>query len=260
MSKSTKSILETQNKLSGSIWATKKLFQQPKFVYMSKETLLVSKQTPLLNEDKDVCIFDIDETLYPHDDDILKMRDKKIVDLGLSFGFTLEQFKQKSKEYVKKHRSTIRGLVNEFPVGKDLQKLLENPVGGTTLTLKPDRYLKEMLLKIKARRVCFTNASMSYSREVLERINMMDCFDTIFCCDYADKDHFSKPDTEAYQIVMRILGVRDASKLHFFDDKYINIESALGFGWNCFHITRERPLKLLLDELHTKNYSNLFLK
>ncbi|KAL0265686.1 UNVERIFIED_CONTAM: hypothetical protein PYX00_011400 [Menopon gallinae] len=222
--------------------------REPRFIHLDANTVETQKGTFKETAGQVVYIFDIDETLYPHDDGILDMRREKIIEFGMLYGLSREESMAKIKESLVKYKSTIKGFIRELPRNENVNRVLDNPVPNSTDTLKPDTELREMLLRLKGRRFCLTNGSREHSRKALVKIGVLDCIDAVFCCDYQNPEYISKPDPRVYDIVSQVLELDKASGVYFFDDHTENIECAVLFGWSCFQVTRCRPLKHILRE------------
>lgn len=222
---------------------------EPRFIFLDETSIETHRGIFKKAKGEKVYVFDIDETLYPHDDNIIEARKEKIIKFGMLYGLSREEVIKKINEYVVKYKSTIKGFICELPRNEHITKVLYNPIPNVVDTLKPDSELREMLLKLKGRRVCLTNASKLHSQNALKNLGVLDCFEAVFCCEYHNPQYLSKPTPAVYDIVSRVLETDSTSRVSFFDDRYENIASAIYFGWRCFHVTKKTPLKLILGEM-----------
>eukprot|EP00866_Antonospora_locustae_P000012 jgi/Antlo1/12/2032 len=242
---------DVQNKMAESP-CSEKGYIEPKFIYLDEKSIETHKGMFRKAKGENVYVFDIDETLYPHDDNIVKARKEMIIKFGMLYGLSSEEALNKTRESLVKYKSTIKGFIRELPRNEHVIEALHNPIPNATDTLKPDNELRKMLQRINGRKVCLTNGPKLHSRAVLEKLGVLDCFEAVFCCDYHNPQYLSKPVSVVYYIVSRVLEVDDTSHVYFFDDRYENIASAIPFGWRCFHVTKSVPLKRILSEILEK--------
>lgn len=239
-----------QNKMAELTCTEQDSRAEPRFISLDEKTIETHRGMLRKAKNEKVYVFDIDETLYPHDDDIIKARKEMIIRLGMLYGLSEKEALSKIRESSAKYKSTIKGFIRELPRNEHVTEALYNPIPNATDALQPDGELRKMLLRLKGRRVCLTNGPKLHSRSALAKLGILDCFEAVFCCDYHNPQYLSKPVPAVYDIVARVLEIDDAtSSVDFFDDRYENIASAIPFGWRCFHVTKSTPLKLILGEM-----------
>ena len=74
----------------------------------------------------------------------------------------------------------------------------------------------------------FTNSNKAHSRRVLEQVGIDDLIDDIV--DIIDISPYCKPQPEAFQKALSLLGGLDPTNCLFMDDNLRNIQTAAGSG------------------------------
>lgn len=113
-----------------------------------------------------------------------------------------------------------------------------NKTSGTNLNkpVRVENHLKSFINKMKVRPWVFTNAGQSHAMRVLERLELLECFEGIVYCDYSEADFPSKPEVLSYERAMEAAGVSGRPDLcYFVDDSAENVRIAREvIGWTAF--------------------------
>lgn len=197
--------------------------------------------------DEQVFVFDIDETLYPFALEIKDSRHSKLHKHLESCGNSPEVARRICDGYSEKYGVPIKGLVKEFSLSPEEYKQMSGPDSASLSRVRRDEELRKALLGLEGRKFCMTNADARHARLALEALDLTDCFEGVFFCDYDDMEFPCKPYPSVYRIVDGVLGVEKKQNVRFFDDSDVNIRGALNHGWRAHLVTNENDLKSLLD-------------
>lgn len=195
-----------------------------------------------------VYVFDIDETLYPDMITVREKRRSKLYKHLLEMGHSMEECRRICASFQEKHGVAIKGFKKELEISDEVYKKLCVPDGASLDEVLPDAELRRILLELEGERVCLTNASREHAMMALTALNLLDCFEYVFHCDYSVPDFLCKPHPAVYKIVEDFLGI--AEETHFFDDRVENVESARKHGWNVYLVTNESNVKHFLRKIH----------
>ncbi len=178
----------------------------------------------------DILIFDLDDTLYPPTtgvwDAIGERINQFIVD---NLALDSAKVKQVRDELFHTYGTTLRGL--QIVYGIDPYKYL-NFVHNIPLEtyLRPNPMLNRMLKQISNRKVIFTNSDQNHALRVLDRLGLDGIFERII--DVMDVTPFCKPQPEAFQQALKLLGNPDPTRCVLIDDSLRNINTASELGFH----------------------------
>lgn len=229
---------------------TDQMKTEVRFVPLTLEAVLKHRNdTALLpGTGRKVYVFDIDETLYPDIVAVRENRQSKLYKLLREMGHSTEESKKICKSFQKSHGVAIKGFKKELKISDEAYKKLCIPDSASLDGILPDEELRRILLDLEGTRVCLTNSSREHAMMALKALNLLDCFEYVFHCDYSVPDFLCKPHPDVYKIVEDILGA--AEETHFFDDCVENVESARKHGWNVYLVTNESNVKHFLRKIH----------
>ena len=172
-------------------------------------------------------LFDLDETLYPS-------RSGLMAEIGeLMSQFMEEQLDMPPSEvpalrehYYLTYGTTMRGLQIHHGIDPEdyLAYVHDLPLEDY---IGPNDELDRVLAEIETEKTIFTNASAEHARRVLAILGIKRHFDCII--DVRAMGYMSKPDPEAYQRALEILGVSGDECL-IVDDRARNLTPAKELG------------------------------
>ncbi|KAF2601175.1 hypothetical protein F2Q70_00025275 [Brassica cretica] len=143
-------------------------------------------------------IFDLDDTLYPLKTGIAPAVKKNIDDFLMEkFGFSESKASSLRVELFKTYGSTLAGL---RALGHDVHPDEYHSVVHGRLpygSIQPNSKLRNLLNKIKQRKIIFTNSDRNHAMKVLERLGLEDCFEEIICFETMNPNLFgstTRPD------------------------------------------------------------------
>ena len=177
-------------------------------------------------------IFDLDNTLYYADSGIFQQVHElmgKFVSSHLSI--EIDEAKQIQKKYYKQHGTTLRGMMDNHGVDPDhflteVHKLDYSIIG-------PNHKLNEELIKLKGRKIIYTNANMQHALDVLERLELSNFFDEIY--DIKKANYIPKPEISPYEQLIKQFNINTESAA-MFDDIAKNLVPAKKVGFTSVWI------------------------
>jgi putative hydrolase of the HAD superfamily len=200
-------------------------------------------------------IFDLDDTLYPLKTGIAPAVKKNIDDfLVEKFGFSESKASSLRVELFKTYGSTLAGL---RALGYDVHPDEYHSVVHGRLpysSIQPNRKLRNLLNKIKQRKIIFTNSDRTHAMKVLEKLGLEDCFEEMICFETMNPNLFGattrpdehpvvlKPSLTAMDICIRVANV-DPHRTVFLDDNIHNITAGKNVGLRTILVGRSEKTK-----------------
>ena len=171
-------------------------------------------------------IFDLDDTLYPPERQILKRVSERIGQFMVrATGLPLEEARALQKRYLMDHGAALGGLMKDYTIdpGVFLAEVHDVPLDD----LEADEGLRAGLERLKGPRYVFTNGSTRHGERVLARLGVADLFDGLFAIEHARLAPKPHPDT--FALMLDQFGL-DPVKAAFFEDTARNLEHAKELG------------------------------
>ena len=198
----------------------------------------------------DCWVFDLDNTLY------CSRRYDLFPAMGEKMGLFIEQFMGVSGEEASAMRqrfssdygTTLRGLMVEHKIRPE--DFLDFVHDLDLDQIKPEPTLDAALGLLPGRKVVFTNATVKYATEIMNRLGVSHHFDVVF--DVAAADFIPKPQMPAYDQFVKATGVAP-EKAIFFEDMAKNLAPAAAMGMTTVWVENERPNALptpVCDHIH----------
>jgi putative hydrolase of the HAD superfamily len=183
-------------------------------------------QTPRGFEHIDTWVFDLDNTLYPHDVNLWQQIDVRIRDFIADFlNLSPQQAFRVQKDYYRRYGTSMRGLMIEH--GLEPEKFLDFVHAIDHSPLLPNPALGAAIANLNGRKLILTNGTRSHARAVLERLNIARYFDDVF--DIVAAQLEPKPLPQIYQ---RFLAAHEVNprRAAMFEDlvRNLNVPHALG--------------------------------
>jgi len=173
-----------------------------------------------------VWLFDLDDTLYPPERQILKRVSGRIFDYMVRLtGLPEGEARALQLRYLTDHGATLGGLLTDYTIDPAafLQEVHDVPLDG----LDPDPGLRVALERLVGPRYVFTNGSTGHGRRVLEQLGLTDLFDGLFSIE--DADLVPKPAPETFAKMVARFGI-DPKRTAFFEDTPRNLAPAKALG------------------------------
>ena len=209
-------------------------------------------------------IFDLDNTLYAHDQGLWNAIDAKILSfVEQCLNLDAERARELQKQYFFEYGSTLGGLVRKHQT--DPLEFLAHVHDVDYSALSRNWALDEALSGLPGRKFIYTNASENHVRLVLERLGIERHFDD--CFDIIAADIKPKPSRLAFDAMMARFKIVDAERAMFFDDLAQNlrpaaearvstvlVEPALGRPSCCDGSSSTQEDTVRLESIETKDY------
>jgi putative hydrolase of the HAD superfamily len=159
-------------------------------------------------------IFDLDNTLYPHEARVWPQVDERIT-LYLMQHFQMDGLSARAlqKHYYHRYGTTLRGLMEEE--GIDPAHFLDfaHDIDHSAIELNP--LLGDAIEKLPGRKLILTNGSRKHAESVAMKLGIFDHFDDVF--DIEAAGFTPKPDRRAYEIFLERHEV-EPSRAAMFED------------------------------------------
>lgn len=171
-------------------------------------------------------IFDLDDTLYPPERQILKRVSERIGQFMVrTTGLPLDEARALQKRYLMDHGAALGGLMKDYTIDPEvfLAEVHDVPLED----LQPDVGLRAGLERLKGPRYVFTNGSTRHGERVLERLRISDLFDGLFAVEHARL--VPKPHPDTFALMLDQFGLNPATAA-FFEDTARNLEHAKELG------------------------------
>ncbi len=121
-------------------------------------------------------IFDLDNSLYPHDSNLFELIDVRMGEyIQRLLGVDAIEARRVQKSFFHAHGTTLAGLIAEHNV--DPHDFLDYVHDIDLARLAADPALVAALDALPGRKFVFTNASEGYARRVLARLGLANAFD-----------------------------------------------------------------------------------
>lgn len=164
-------------------------------------------------------IFDLDNTLYPHEADLFSQINDKIAQyveelLGLETADALKHGKSLYHEY----GTTLRGLMKKHDVDPDDYLRFVHDIDYSVL--EPDPALGSAIQALPGKKFIFTNGDRPHAERTAEALGISDHFEDIF--DIVSAGLVPKPDKLTYEKFIARTGVAPA-RAAMFEDLHKNL-------------------------------------
>lgn len=162
----------------------------------------------------DTWIFDLDNTLYPHEAKVWPQVDERITLYIMElFGLDGMSARALQKYFYHRYGTTLRALIDEFDV--DPYDFLDfaHDIDHSTIEVNP--LLGEAIERLPGRKLILTNGSRRHAENVAMKLGIFDHFEDVF--DIAASDFVPKPDRRAYESFL-VKHVVDPSRAAMFED------------------------------------------
>ena len=171
-------------------------------------------------------VFDLDNTLYPHDLNLWQQIDDRIRGFVSEFlGVTKDDAFRVQKDYYKRYGTTMRGLMAEHDMKPD--DFLEFVHQIDHSPLLPDPTLGAAIEQLPGRKLILTNGTRKHADAVMRRLEIHHHFEDVFDIAAADLD--PKPLPQVYDRFLKKHGV-DPKKAAMFEDLARNLTVPYALG------------------------------
>ena len=180
-------------------------------------------------------IFDLDNTLYSGQTKVFSEVDKKMSSfISKKFNVDFKKAKEIQKKYFYEYGTTLSGLMSRDNI--DPHEFLEFVHDIDISWLPEDKFLREELLKIKEKKIIFTNGSHAHVENITRQLGIYGLFDGAF--DITDSNFIPKPHIDPYKKLIKKFDI-DPTKSILIEDIAHNLEQAKNLGMKTCWLENE---------------------
>ena len=184
-------------------------------------------------------IFDLDNTLYPPEENIFSQIDKKMTSfISNSLDISIDEAYEIQKENFVNHGTTLAGFMNDKNNKINPDKFLEYAHDIDLSTLREDNKLREVLLLIPGKKYIFTNGTKHHAENVLKKLNLENIFQSIF--GIKEANYLPKPNVKTYNLFLKNNKIDPKTSI-MFEDMSRNLVPAKELGMTTVLLKRELP-------------------
>jgi putative hydrolase of the HAD superfamily len=181
----------------------------------------------LSRESVQVLLLDLDETLYPRGNGVLRRIDGRINSFMTDrLGIDPATVDAERAALCARWGTTMRGLLERFALDVDDYLAHCHGVDLSDL-LRPDPHLRALLERLPLRKAVLTNAPRRHAHQVLELLGVRDLIEQVFALE--DIGYVPKPAPSAFVTATATLGVEPGACV-FVDDMLASVRAAAGQG------------------------------
>jgi putative hydrolase of the HAD superfamily len=174
----------------------------------------------------DVWLFDLDNTLYPPEAEIMALVEGRMTDfVARETGLPREEARALQKRYFHEHGTTLAGLM--AAEGVEPERFLDEVHEVALDQLQPEPSLRAGLERLPGRRLVFTNGSAKHAERILARLGVEDLFEDVF--HIAAARYIPKPDPRCFDAMITRHDV-EPTRACFFEDMAKNLAPAAELG------------------------------
>jgi putative hydrolase of the HAD superfamily len=162
----------------------------------------------------DTWVFDLDNTLYPHEARVWPQVDERIT-LYIMKLFGLDGLSARSLQKHLYHRygTTLRGLMQEHGIDAEAFLDFAHDIDHSAIELNPQ--LGAAIERLPGRKLILTNGSRGHAQNVAAKLGILDHFEDVF--DIVAADYVPKPDRRAYESFL-VRHVVEPTRSAMFED------------------------------------------
>ena len=183
-------------------------------------------------------IFDLDDTLYPHEENIFIQVKQKITEfISKDLNLNLRDADIERKRLYSSYGTSLRGLMTERNVNPKHFLEFVHDIDLTVVKENPE--LNQALKNIRGHKIIFTNGSFKHAEKVLERLGIKGNFSNIHSIETSN--YIPKPSVEAYYNLIRKENIISKKSI-MFEDTAWNLKTAKDLGMTTVLISPKNHL------------------
>jgi len=191
-------------------------------------------------------IFDLDNTLYPPEENIFSQIDQKMTSfIADNLKISIEEAFNIQKQNFIDHGTTLAGFMNSGNDKIDPDKFLEFVHDINLNSLKEDSNLRKILLLLPGKKYIFTNGTKKHAENVLKKLNLENIFQSIF--GIKEANYLPKPNLETYNLFLKTYKIDPKTSI-MFEDMGRNLIPAKELGMKTVLLERKLPNKNNSDQ------------
>lgn len=187
--------------------------------------------------ERDVWVFDLDNTLYPAECDLFAEIDRRMTDFVARFlRMEREEARALQKQYYAEHGTTLKGLMTLHGMAPEEFLAHVHEIDLSPLPIIPE--LGKAIAALPGRKLVYTNGSRRHAERVTEYMQLTHAFDGLFGIE--DSDYIPKPTISAYETFCEHHDV-DPARAVLFEDLERNLAPAhaMGFATVLVHSAKD---------------------
>ena len=186
-------------------------------------------------------IFDLDNTLYPPEENIFSQIDQKMTSfIADNLKISNEEAFNIQKQNFIDHGTTLAGFMNSGNDKIDPDKFLEFVHDINLNSLQKDNDLRKILLLLPGKKYIFTNGTKKHAENVLKKLNLENIFQSIF--GIKEANYLPKPNLETYNLFLKTYKIDPKTSI-MFEDMGRNLIPAKELGMKTVLLERKLPNK-----------------
>ena len=191
-------------------------------------------------------IFDLDNTLYPPEENIFSQIDQKMTSfIADNLEISNEEAFNIQKQNFIDHGTTLAGFMNSGNDKIDPDKFLEFVHDINLNSLQEDSNLRKILLLLPGKKYIFTNGTKKHAENVLKKLNLENIFQSIF--GIKEANYLPKPNLETYNLFLKTYKIDPKTSI-MFEDMARNLIPAKELGMKTVLLERKLPNKNNSDQ------------
>ena len=191
-------------------------------------------------------IFDLDNTLYPPEENIFSQIDQKMTSfIADNLKISNEEAFNIQKQNFIDHGTTLAGFMNSGNDKIDPDKFLEFVHDINLNSLQKDNDLRKILLLLPGKKYIFTNGTKKHAENVLKKLNLENIFQSIF--GIKEANYLPKPNLETYNLFLKTYNIDPKTSI-MFEDMGRNLIPAKELGMKTVLLERKLPNKNNSDQ------------
>ena len=191
-------------------------------------------------------IFDLDNTLYPPEENIFSQIDQKMTSfIADNLKISNEEAFNIQKQNFIDHGTTLAGFMNSGNDKIDPDKFLEYVHDINLNSLQEDNDLRKILLLLPGKKYIFTNGTKKHAENVLKKLNLENIFQSIF--GIKEANYLPKPNSETYNLFLKTYKIDPKTSI-MFEDMGRNLIPAKELGMKTVLLERKLPNKKNSDQ------------
>ena len=191
-------------------------------------------------------IFDLDNTLYPPEENIFSQIDQKMTSfIADNLKISIEEAFNIQKQNFIDHGTTLAGFMNSGNDKIDPDKFLEFVHDINLNSLQEDSNLRKILLLLPGKKYIFTNGTKKHAENVLKKLNLENIFQSIF--GIKEANYLPKPNLETYNLFLKTYNIDPKTSI-MFEDMGRNLIPAKELGMKTVLLERKLPNKNNSDQ------------
>ena len=191
-------------------------------------------------------IFDLDNTLYPPEENIFSQIDQKMTSfIADNLKISNEEAFNIQKQNFIDHGTTLAGFMKTGNDKIDPDKFLEFVHDINLNSLQEDNDLRKILLLLPGKKYIFTNGTKKHAENVLKKLNLENIFQSIF--GIKEANYLPKPNLETYNLFLKTYKIDPKTSI-MFEDMGRNLIPAKELGMKTVLLERKLPNKNNSDQ------------